>query len=93
MMPDLEDDSALYEEDEVVREEEEEEEEEDGGDGSEFLNDENITSCARVENCVVLSEFEQNLSKEQVGKPYINTVYTACPFFPLRYRRKIPELF
>ncbi len=35
------------------------EEEEDGGD---FL-DENISSCDKVENCVILSEFEQNLSK------------------------------
>ena len=25
---------------------------------------ENITSCGKVENCVVLSEFEVNLSKE-----------------------------
>ena len=25
---------------------------------------ENITSCGKVENCVVLSEFEANLSKE-----------------------------
>ncbi len=88
MMPALEDDSALYEEDEVVREEEEEEEE-DGGDGSEFLNDENITSCARVENCVVLSEFEQNLSKEQVGKPYINTCSLYCmPLLPFEVQAK-----
>ena len=27
---------------------------------------ENITSCGKVENCVVLSEFEANLSKEEV---------------------------
>ena len=30
---------------------------------------ENITSCAKVENYLMLSEYEQNLSKEQVKQP------------------------
>merc|ERR1719245_1343758 len=57
----LHDDRQLIEM-EPLDEEEEEEEEHLYYDGDmDFL--ENITSCGKVENCVVLSEFEANLSK------------------------------
>ena len=56
---------ALITEEEAILEEEEEEEEDNANfDADEMDYLENITSCNKVENCVVLSEFEQNLSKE-----------------------------
>ena len=40
-------------------------------DDLDFLD--NITSCNKVENCLMLSEYEQNLIKETEGGPVIST--------------------